>query len=398
MSEEIQELNSESVDTLVENAMNASQEPSEDESPKILRTSSDGCFEIYESYWGKYIRPCFDPEANVEITKEHLEQFEINSNIHKIPADLWTRWVNLCFHYVDKVTSSVEVSVRILRSEEDSSKYRILVPRQKVSGATVRVDSFEESIDIETGEELTSYPPSGWIPVGSSHSHNTMPAFFSGTDDKYELGDPGIHLVVGSIKPSEKSYTIAASVVGSGRRFTMHFSNLIDSTPIQNVNFHPKVIDYVDYTTPSISKYKPVRTYSYSKGTSTYSGKYFHEKDEKAYTKWLERNANKYIGADDPNDPYYFSEHYYGSSYQDYKEYSNTRYVRLWEIEDLIQDYVKQNDGDFNKLFMLSDLLTQEANNLEQDIFSQYENWNQSDTNDEGVEIEAVEVEVEVSV
>lgn len=139
--------------------------------PTILRTSSDGCFEVYQGAWGKYIRPCFDPQANVEITKEHLEHFELNDNIHKIPAELWARWVKLCFHYANKVESGVEVSVRILRSEEDFTQYRILVPRQKVSGATVRVDSFEESIDIETGEELTEYPPAGWIAVGSSHSH-----------------------------------------------------------------------------------------------------------------------------------------------------------------------------------------------------------------------------------
>ena len=142
-----------------------------EEAPKVLRTASDGCFEVYEGAWGKYLRPCFDPDVNVEITKEHLEYFEVNPDIHKVPAELWSRWTKLCFHYVGKVKDSVEVSVRILRSAEDPSVYRILVPKQKVSGATVRVDSFEESIDIETGEELTEYPPQGWIPVGSSHSH-----------------------------------------------------------------------------------------------------------------------------------------------------------------------------------------------------------------------------------
>ena len=221
--------------------------------PMILRTPLDGCFEIYQGPWGKYLRSCVDPEANIEVTEENLEFFELNENIHKVPAELWSRWVNLCFYFVDKVSNEVEVSVRILRSKEDSSVYRMLIPRQKVSGASVRVDSFDESIDIETGEELTTYPPEGWVPVGSSHSHNTMPAFFSGTDDKYELGDPGIHLVVGSIKVTDKTYTIAASVVGNGRRFTMHYNNLIDASVVNGANFHPKVIDYVDYSKPAIT-------------------------------------------------------------------------------------------------------------------------------------------------
>lgn len=139
--------------------------------PSILRTASDGCWEVYDGPWGKYLRPTFDPEANVEISEDHLKNFELKEDIHRIPAELWAKWVKLCFYYVDKVQSSVEVSMRILRSEADSSVYRFLVPRQKVSGASVRVDSFDEAIDIDTGEEITSYPPEGWVPVGSSHSH-----------------------------------------------------------------------------------------------------------------------------------------------------------------------------------------------------------------------------------
>lgn len=141
------------------------------ETPNILRTASDGCWEIYDGPWGKYIRPTFDPEANAEITEDHLNHFELREDIHRIPAELWAKWIKLCFYYVDKVQDCVEVSMRILRSEEDPSVYRFLVPRQKVCGASVRVDSFDEAIDLDTGEEITSYPPEGWVPVGSSHSH-----------------------------------------------------------------------------------------------------------------------------------------------------------------------------------------------------------------------------------
>lgn len=155
-----------------EDTLEINEIPMEDSpTPTILRTALDGCFEVYQGPWGKYIRSCPDPDANVEITKDHLEHFELNSDIHKVPAELWSRWVKLCFYFVDKVKSEVEVSVRILRSESDSSQYRILVPKQKVSSATVRIDSFDKAVDIETGEEIESYPPSGWIPVGSSHSH-----------------------------------------------------------------------------------------------------------------------------------------------------------------------------------------------------------------------------------
>jgi hypothetical protein len=138
---------------------------------QILRTANNGCFEFYTGGWGTYLRKIDDPEANVIIDKNDLETFTLKEDIHRIPASLWQRWVQLCFHFVEKVPSDVEVSIRILRSEEDPSVYRIVVPKQKVSAASVRVDSFHDAIDIESGEEITQFPPIGWIPVGSSHSH-----------------------------------------------------------------------------------------------------------------------------------------------------------------------------------------------------------------------------------
>lgn len=298
------------------------------ESPKILRTASDGCWEIYDGPWGKYLRPTFDPEANAEITKEHLNHFEIKENIHRIPANLWTKWVKLCFYFVDKVEECVEVSMRILRSETDPSKYRFLIPKQKVSGAFVRVDSFDKSIDIDTGEEIEQYPPEGWIPVGSSHSHNTMNAFFSGTDDKYELGDPGIHIVVGSIRPKELKYEIAASVVGNGRRFIVSYEQLIDATPVSNQEFNQKVLEYVDYKTP-------VKLFStksnFQKNTST---KLLEKKSES-----LKSNFNDLSnwGWDesfdaDFSDPFYWN-----------NVYDLPTKTKIWNVIDIAKDYVEEN-------------------------------------------------------
>lgn len=337
--------------------------------PSVLRTPFDGCFEVYQGPWGKYLRSCADPDANIEVTKENLEFFEMNEKVHKIPATLWSRWSNLCFYFVDKVANEVEVSVRILRSKDDPSVYRMLIPRQKVSGASVRVDSFDESIDIETGEEFTSYPPEGWVPVGSSHSHNTMPAFFSGTDDKYELGDPGIHLVVGSIKVVDKTYTIAASVVGNGRRFTMHYNNLVDATPVNGADFHPKVIDYIDYTSPitvTTTTYSRYTTKSKGASSITRYGESSRYSDYYSYNKWLE----KY------NDPDGYSQlqddDYWQSYGRNYNEGSVTqgRAIKLWEIEDIIHDYLEQNTNDFNQLWMLYDTLQDMVKEAEKLAFS----------------------------
>jgi hypothetical protein len=331
--------------------------PKEEKSPSIIRTAEHGCWEIYDGVWGSYLRQAFDPDANAVITDEHLKHFELKEGIHKIPAELWAKWIRLCFHFVNKVSSSVEVSVRILRSSEDPSVYRILVPKQKVSGASVRVDNFDEAIDIETGEEIVSYPPDGWVPVGSSHSHNTMASFFSGTDDKYELGDPGIHLVVGSINTTSMNYTIAASVVGSGRRFLVPYTELVDATPITGAKFHEKVLDYVDYTTP-------VTTYSTKGGynTSTWSNhstkwtKKETPSNNSAIQKW---NSTEYWGYDrddfgDYVDPFFWSESYTSSGGSSGVEKST---IDIWNIKDLLTDFVKDNNHDISAIKEMRDEL-----------------------------------------
>lgn len=323
------------------------------EVPTVLRTRRHGVWEVYDGPWGSYLRPIDDPDANVVINEENLKVFNLKPDIHKIPADLWSRWVKLCFYYVDKVTSSVEVSIRILRSEEDPSQYRFLVPRQKVSGASVRVDSFDEAIDLETGEEITQYPPAGWIPVGSSHSHNTMAAFFSGIDDKYELGDPGIHLVVGGIKVKDNRYTIAASVVGGGRRFEVEYDDLIDATPVSGVDFHPKVIDYVDYTSPLTPT--GVYTSTYTSSSNSYRG--YSGSDYSNYQNWL---IKTYAGYDE-RDPYSYNDgtDYYGRS----RPKSNA--LAIWEMEDLINEYIEENQGNFNKLLLFADSLKDKIQDIE---------------------------------
>ena len=335
----------------------------EPEVPSVLRTRRDGVWEVYNGTWGSYLRPTDDPDANVVIDDANLKTFNLNPDIHKLPAELWTRWVKLCFYYVDKVTSSVEVSIRILRSTEDASKYRMLVPRQKVSGASVRVDSFDDAIDIETGEEITQYPPDGWIPVGSSHSHNTMPSFFSGIDDKYELGDPGIHLVVGGINVTGLKYTIAASVVGNGRRFEVAFSDLIDATPISGVEFHPKVIDYVDYSTPIFNS--TVKS-SHSASIVPWKKKVSKEGDDtNSYKEWMKQAYGD--GTDDYSDPYFYSD----GTYSSFNSKANTRTgtaVMMWEIEDLINDYISQNQDDVNKLCLFADSLRDHLNDVEAGI------------------------------
>lgn len=217
----------------------------------IIRSKRNGCFAVRTNHWGHYIAPCDDPDATPEFTVADANDFHVPDDLVRIPADLWQRWVQLAFHFAPKADArSLEVGVRILVNDA-GDKYRILVPKQSVSMGSVHATDFNNSIDIETGEVIETWWPAGWNPCGSSHSHGSLAAFFSGVDDNNELGDPGIHITVGGIRPANGlNYELVASVTANKRRFKIPYAKLVDTDPIEGVNFHPKVLEWVKAERP----------------------------------------------------------------------------------------------------------------------------------------------------
>ena len=223
----------------------------------ILRTQRDGCWTLQTNQWGTFLAPTVDPEADTVITQEQLDGFELHPDVPVIPASLWNRWAELCIELCKRGTGDLEVSCRLLRSIEDPSQYRIFIPVQKVTGVSVRVESFDKAVDIETGELVDQWPPEGWRPCGSSHSHNTMGAFFSGTDDKYELGDPGLHIVVGKINVDTGAYELCASVTANRRRFLIEPSDVVDYEMQTDTTYHPNCLCVITLPTAPAIKVKP---------------------------------------------------------------------------------------------------------------------------------------------
>lgn len=320
------------------------------ETEQVLRTEFEGTFEVYKGQWGSYLRKCRDPQANAVISEENLKHFEIRSDIPKIPAEIWTPWINLCFYFVDKVPSELEVEIRLLQNESDPTQYRAIVPRQSVTSASVLANNFGDSCDLVTGEPLTEYPPTGWIPIGSSHSHNTMAAFFSGTDDHYELKDPGIHFTVGSINTKTMTYNIASSVVAQGKRFEkgFDFTDFIDANPITTVTFHPNVLEYVD-TTPRASTFSYSKFSNFTKRLPPASGstkKHNFDSFDDYY------KSRYFCDFDDFNNPYGFAE----TPSKTYT-YSAPSKVAPHNIADLINDCITENVNDTQALQDLADEL-----------------------------------------
>lgn len=325
------------------------------EVPTLLRTYKQGVFQVYKDIWGSYIAPTFDPDANiVEIKEEQFKLFELNDNINKIPKDLWSAWIDLAFYFSAKINQNVEVSIRILRSDDDPTKYRFLLPLQEVSGGRVNAANFQKSVDIISGEKLESYPPIGWTAVGSSHSHNTMPPFFSGVDDTYELTDPGLHIVVGHINQDKNTYDLVASVTGNKRRFDIDENSVVD-LDIDDVTqtYHKNVLDYVSTVfgrffkpkTPKVNKnFVPLNL----KGANTN-----HVTNVNTNRIWQgvgswDYRLNQSQKSDERGDPFHYSE-FFNQTVDDESA--------CFDIETLIYAYIESNSGDVNKLNKIIDIL-----------------------------------------
>ena len=76
-----------------------------------------------------------------------------------------------------------------------------------------------------------------------------MNAFFSGTDDRYELGDPGLHIVVGTIDVKTGKYTLEASVTANMRRFIIDPDDVVDLNSDVETTYHPNVFTAIKLPT-----------------------------------------------------------------------------------------------------------------------------------------------------
>jgi hypothetical protein len=72
-----------------------------------------------------------------------------------------------------------------------------------------------------------------------------MSAFFSSIDDEWELGVPGLHVVLGKINKLTGEYEVEASIVLQKQRKAIELEQ-VANLDHQNLPFHPNVLNYVE--------------------------------------------------------------------------------------------------------------------------------------------------------
>lgn len=170
-----------------------------------------------------------DARDGAEIPLEAFDAIQLDPEFVKVPAFIICRIRDLFIKTMEKMPpargpdQSSEVSVVLLRDEATQKIWRCLVPEQFVGKAFVQADYERPLVDIVTGERIERLPLTGWLKAGTSHSHNTFGAFFSGTDNRNELPQNGIHFIFGNFHKNDAGiydYNVCVSVVYHHKRYT----------------------------------------------------------------------------------------------------------------------------------------------------------------------------------
>ena len=171
--------------------------PDTPSTPSSLIIFGDGEYLLRENSIGRFIRRISTKETP---SLEDGPDPSFSFSLPKIDPAILQKQVSF-YREVMKKYSNSEAYTLILWDKIDH-KYIVICPEQQVSGATVKYQ-----LDME------EYPSSRYIQVVSCHSHNSMNAFFSGTDDNDEQADM-LYMVFGKLDTSEPEFKIRANLKG----------------------------------------------------------------------------------------------------------------------------------------------------------------------------------------
>jgi len=216
---------------------------------------------LHRERWGmgdRFVRGANDEE--IDLPNDAEEAVMLREDVPLIPRELWKRVQMLYVACMErdpgmKLLKSGKITKQQYESKvggpdkqsevmvcfalsDDRQKWIIGVPRQSVGKAHVYADYDKGVIDIATGKQYKYWPPEGYFAAGTSHSHNTFGAYFSGTDDANELHQPGLHMVCGEYNTQTWDYKIATSVVMGKKRYRKLLVQKDDgSLAVENLNW-----------------------------------------------------------------------------------------------------------------------------------------------------------------
>lgn len=142
---------------------------------------------------------------------------ELELKLPKIPAELVKDVIRFFAWIYRKQRTEVAA---LIWYNESLKKYRISIPKQEVSFASIKYD---------IQNEFKEGAADGYCLVGTFHSHSSMSAFHSGVDKRDEESFDGIHFTFGDFSDSKTADEISMSAEAAinGTRFKLNLTDYL---------------------------------------------------------------------------------------------------------------------------------------------------------------------------
>lgn len=149
----------------------------------------------------------------------------INMNLPKLPQEIIYNALLFFRKVYNKFSAEAIV---LLAYNEAKEEYKLFCPKQKVSGGHItydrelseRLTTLRENEDKDWRELLES----GYIRVGSIHSHCDFQAYHSGVDTEDESSFNGVHITLGHVIDQE--FSVASSLALNNYREEVDIENV----------------------------------------------------------------------------------------------------------------------------------------------------------------------------
>ena len=151
---------------------------------------------------------------------EDLEDIETGAKVQftKIPNKTF-RQIRQFFADIYKEHKS-EVAI-LLYYNFEAKTWLWSIPEQQVSGASVSYDEAKGVLFVLHDGSVTEECPEQYSKMGSIHSHASMSAFHSATDDGDEFSFDGLHVTIGNFNLAECTYSCRWIVAGESHKTTI---------------------------------------------------------------------------------------------------------------------------------------------------------------------------------
>ncbi len=284
--------------------------------PTRYVTCSSGIMEVRNNEIGLFIAKT----NKIGGAEDIKEKFKFNLP-KKIPYEMFLKTLAF-FRGINDLYSGAEAALQIFWNREEQ-EYFFYIPKQEVSGSTVNFDRNEE---LEQEHLL----------VMDIHSHNTMGAFWSGTDNADEK-ETRLFGVLGKITSDTPEYKFRA-VCGGNHIDDLNIWDIFEN-PFAELSYPEEWHDQVSERKSVVKPYNISNYYNYHRN--------YYKNNKVVNSK---RKYKDFANIEDDKKDSYLRDEYPGLFDDDYTNlYNEIQNKNLNDISDIDKEFVESIVSGFNE-------------------------------------------------